>query len=304
MTGATSVSGRGAHDAIHPLALGSAQFGLRYGIANALGQVPVAAVAAILRCGLDSGLDTIDTAVAYGASEACLGEVGVTGWRVVTKLPPMPDGVTDASGWVAEQVRGSLQRLRLHRLDALLLHRPADLHGARGAALLRAIEALKAGGQIGAAGISIYAPEELDRVWPLWRPDIVQAPCSVLDRRLIRSGWLGRLKSQGTRVHFRSVFLQGLLLMPASRRPVYFDRWRGLLDGWSDWCLTQKVSPLSAALAFACGVAGMERIVVGVESVAQLQEILAAASGEAPIAPDYLASDDRDLLEPSRWRLS
>lgn len=283
------------------LALGTAQFGRRYGIANTSGQVPRETVAAILELARAEGIDTLDTAVAYGESEACLGEVGVAPWRIVTKLPALPGDDADVGEWVETQVRGSLQRLRRERLEGLLLHRSADLHGPHGAALLGALASLKSRELIAAAGISIYDPGELDALWPSWQPDIVQAPCNVLDRRMVHSGWLARLARQGVRVHLRSVFLQGLLLMPSETRPGRFARWRPTLDRWLAWCAAQGESPLQAALAFGCGLPGVERVIVGVESVRQLRELMAAAARAAPAPPEELCSGDRDLIEPRRW---
>jgi aryl-alcohol dehydrogenase-like predicted oxidoreductase len=291
------------HQAKSCIALGTAQFGQRYGVANLSGQVPADAIAAILRLAGSRGIDTIDTAIAYGTSEACLGELGIASWRVVTKLPAVPDFATDIAGWVNTQVRASMARLRVTRLDGLLLHKPCDLHGPHGESLLSAIAELRERDWIGAAGVSIYDPAELDDLWPLWQPEIIQAPASVLDRRLIKSGWLTRLQRHGTRLHVRSAFLQGLLLMPPERRPAYFHRWRDLLDAWSAWCTSQRVSPLGAALGFVCRLPGVERVVVGVDSVAQLQEVLCAAREVAPQPPPDLFSDDRELLEPWRWKL-
>lgn len=286
------------------LALGTAQFGHAYGIANESGQVRADAAAAILELATRHGIDTLDTAIAYGASETCLGNIGVSDWRVITKLPAIPQPPGDVGAWVEAQVRGSLKRLRIARLEGLLLHHPADLRGPHGESLLRALARLKSMNLIAAAGVSIYDPAELGDLWPVWQPQIVQAPGSVLDQRLLRSGWLSRLHAAGTRVHLRSAFLQGLLLMAPARRPAYFRRWQTLLDAWSTWCAAHGVSALAAALAYVCRLSGVERVVVGVDSVGQLQEILHAACADAPSPPAELFSEDLELLEPSRWRLT
>jgi aryl-alcohol dehydrogenase-like predicted oxidoreductase len=286
------------------LAIGTAQFGQRYGVANTSGQVSPDAVAAILGVARERGIDTLDTAVSYGVSEACLGQIGVGGWRVVSKLPPLPgDDIDDAASWVDEQVEGSLHRLQCERLDGLLVHRAADLRGSQAAALITALTALRAQGRVAAVGVSIYDPGELDELWPSWQPDIVQAPCNVLDRRLIQSGWLTRLARHGVRVHLRSAFLQGLLLMPAGRRPAFFNRWQSLLDRWLAWCDSVGKSPLQAALGFVCALPEPEHVVVGVDSVAQLKEIVAASERDEPIPPADLTCQDRALLEPWRWEL-
>lgn len=288
--------------ALARLALGTVQFGLDYGIANPSGQVGQSEIGAILVRAAAAGIDTLDTAIAYGQSEARLGDAGVRGWRVMTKLPPLPPEVAAVPEWVRDQIAGSLRRLGVSQLEAVLLHRASDLAGPHGGAYLRTLREIKAAGLARALGVSIYDPAELDSLWPVWHPDVVQAPCNVLDRRLVRSGWLDRLSRSAVRVHVRSVFLQGLLLMPARSRPDAFAPWRGILDRWSEWCAQRAVTPLQACLAFVRGLNGVELVVTGVDSVAHLEQILAVSSAVEPLPPEDLFSEDRNLIEPSRWK--
>ena len=171
------------------LALGTAQFGMPYGIANRTGQVSDAEAQDILQQARGAGIDTLDTAMAYGESEARLGALGVRAWQVVTKLPAVDDHCADVHGWVQQSLASSLERLRVDRLYALLLHRPAQLLGSRGDEIFRALTDVKSQGVVGKIGVSIYAPAELEQLWPCFRPDLVQAPFNVLDRRLSDSGW-------------------------------------------------------------------------------------------------------------------
>lgn len=90
------------------LALGTAQFGLNYGIANKTGRVPPNEVRKILAEAARRGMDVLDTAIAYGESESMLGEIGVPNWRVVSKLPAVPEDCNNVLDWVAEQIGGSL----------------------------------------------------------------------------------------------------------------------------------------------------------------------------------------------------
>ena len=275
-----------SNEAMIRLALGTVQFGLNYGIANRSGQVVESEVGTILARAAAAGMDTLDTAIAYGQSEACLGRAGVTGWRVITKLPPLSQPVADVAQWVEELIGGSLRRLGIPQLEAILLHRSHDLLGPQGETYLRTLHDMKAAGMTRAIGVSVYDPGELDRLWPLWRPDLVQAPCNVLDRRLIHSGWLGRLDAAGVRVHLRSAFLQGLLLMPRPGSSGHVRAMeRDLLDRWTGWCDERGVSPLAGALAFVRSLPGVERLVVGVDSAAHLEEILAVSFAES-VPPD------------------
>lgn len=283
------------------LAVGTAQFGLAYGVANQDGQVGMREMEAILRRAAAAGVDTLDTALAYGDSEQRLGNAGVRTWKVVSKLPGRPVGSGNLADWVSTCVRGSLSRLQIPRLYGLLLHRPEQLLEPEGASIYRALVGLKGEGLVQKIGVSIYDPAELSALCSAYEFDLVQAPFNLLDRRLIHSGWLSRLAASGVEVHARSVFLQGLLVMPGSRRPKKFDRWAPLLERYTRWLDETGLTPLQACLRDALSVSDISRVLVGVDSLAQLEANLEAADGAPPPIPEWLATSDTDLLNPFRW---
>ena len=200
------------------LALGTVQFGLDYGVANTAGQVAPDEVASILALAQQMGIRTLDTAINYGQSESVLGQCGVGQWQVVTKLPALPEAVGDVADWVQMHMRQSLARLGVARVHAVLLHRPQDLLGTQGRALLAELKDLQLQGLAAKIGISVYSPEELEVFFGLHRFDIVQAPFSILDQRLQTSGWVAKLHAMGVEVHTRSAFLQGLLFNKGQTR--------------------------------------------------------------------------------------
>lgn len=284
------------------LALGGAQFGLAYGVSNQSGQVSRQAAREIVGLARQAGVDTIDTAIAYGDSEACLGEVGVGDFKVVTKLPPMPDGIADVAAWVHAQIKGSLDRLGVAQVHGLLLHRADQLLGDRGQALASALQRARHDGMVTRIGVSIYDPEQLAAIMPVCAPDIVQAPLNLLDRRLETSGWLQRLHDAGIEVHTRSAFLQGLLLMDRAAMPPRFERWHMLWDTWQDWRAAHALSATRACLQYPLSLPQVDRVVVGVASTAEFAMLLddAAVSSTAPELPD-ITSTDPDLINPSNW---
>ncbi|MEP7242283.1 MAG: aldo/keto reductase [Gammaproteobacteria bacterium] len=286
------------------LALGTVQLGVPYGVANQQGQVPREEAAAIVAHARLAGLDTLDTAIAYGTSESRLGEIGVGEWRVVSKLPPLPADCPDVVEWVGEQVRGSLSRLGITRLHGLLLHRAQDLLESRGEELALALRVVKDSGQVGKTGVSVYGPDELAALGPGAPLELVQAPFNVLDRRMATSGWLARLHARGVEVHTRSAFLQGLLLMSASDRPATFKRWQTLWDHWHGWLDEHALSPVAACLAFALAQPEIDRVIVGVDSLAQLKEILGHAGERTATPPATLSSEEPLLINPSLWKPS
>lgn len=278
---------------------------MRYGIANRSGQVAQEEAAAVLALARRAGIHTLDTAIAYRDSETRLGAAGVVGWKVVTKLPPIPEECPDVAAWVDGMVAGSLRRLGVATLYGLLLHRSQDLTGPAGETLYAQMSALKAAGSVQKIGVSIYDPQEIESLSGRFAIDLVQTPFSVFDRRIQRSGWLARLRRTGTEVHARSVFLQGLLLMAASDRAARFAPWQHLWATWDEWLAAQKLTPLQACLAFALAQQDIDGVVVGVDSSRQLRELLAVDTATSSMTPpDALVCDDPDLINPSRWSVS
>jgi aryl-alcohol dehydrogenase-like predicted oxidoreductase len=282
------------------LALGAAQFGLDYGILNAMGQVTGDEVVKILKRACQAGIDTIDTAIAYGESEQRLGRAGVDGWQVISKLPGIPEGCLDIPAWVVENVDASLERLRLQRLRGLLLHRPSQLLGPNGSQLYQSLLELKRAGKVEKIGVSIYEPCELDELSGRYAFDLIQSPFNVLDRRLATSGWLYRLHAEGIEVHVRSVFLQGLLIAVAAKCPSGFEQWQPVWDSWKKWVDETGSSPLQAALSHVFSYPEICRIVIGVDGLGQLNEILECTEKEQR-APELLSLADPNLLNPTCW---
>lgn len=283
------------------LALGTVQFGMAYGVSNHGGQVTRRDVDLMLRLAESSGIDILDTAIAYGDSETCLGEVGIQNFKIVTKLPTIPGDCADVSAWVQLQVAGSCARLGVPSLYGLLLHHSEMLLGANGEELYQALQNLKESGQIKKMGVSIYIPSELDAIYSRFRLDLVQAPFSIVDRRLHTSGWLQRLNENGVEVHTRSVFLQGLLLMPQADMPDRFSPWSELWVQWFDWLSNHDISAAEACMAFPLSFPEIDRVVVGAVSLDQLKQIISAAN-LAPLKkfPDFLCNDEK-LINPANW---
>ena len=283
------------------LALGTAQFGLPYGIANQDGQVTRAVAKTMLQLAAANGINTIDTAIAYGESESCLGEVGAQGFKVVTKLPVIPEGCNDKAGWINDQVSASLARLGVSAVYGLLLHRSEQLLGPDGKKVFQALQNLKEIGLVNKIGISIYSPSELDALAQRYRFDLVQAPFNLIDRRLSTSGWLQRLKQDGTEIHSRSAFLQGLLLMPRAAIPSQFAPWTELWDKWHHWLACHSVTAVQACLTYPLTFPELDRVVVGADSVSQLEQIISAVLSDATDDLPDLCSDDEFLINPTRW---
>jgi len=291
------------------LVLGTAQFGLRYGVANATGRPDRAAARGIVDAAWGLGVRCLDTAQAYGESEAVLGEVLRGGGlarqaQVVTKTHPEAD--LSSREAVSRCVRGSLERLGLARLHGVLLHREEALArwGELGPWLLSEVEA----GAVERVGVSVYSPEGALRALSLPGLTLIQLPTNVLDRRFEAAGVFERALEQGVAIHIRSIFLQGLLLLPAEQAPAGLAEAVPHLRRLDGLCAEAGLSRAALALAYVRDAFPLAAVLFGAETAAQVRENgdlwnVAASDGLVDIVRSVFQSVPAKLLNPSLWKL-
>ena len=281
------------------IVLGGAQLGLPYGILNGGETLSREEVARILDTAVDHGIDSIDTAIAYGQSESIIGETSQNRFKIISKLPPLPVDISDVSEWVHSQVQGSLSRLKCTSLDALLLHRPQDLTGAQGAELYAAIGSLMAEKMIHRFGVSIYSPDDLEGIIGTFDIHVVQAPLNVFDRRIL--GVTDQLSALNIEVHARSVFLQGVLIASPKDRPQRFEPWSEHFALFDKWVRSSGVSAMACCLGFALQQPGIAKLVIGTTSAESLDEIMNSIPNSVLEVPTHLQSSVEELIDPRFW---
>ena len=283
------------------LGIGTAQFGLRYGLSALAGKVSPDEASAILKVGSVSGIELIDTASAYGSSEEVLGQIGTEAYRVVTKIAVNQGSQGVDRDWASAEIVKSCGRLNLPSIYGVLLHRVGDLLGPNGQSVIEGLELARNEGIVGRIGISLYGPEEIGAVLEVMKPDIIQMPLNVFDRRLIQSPWFKRLKDEGVEIHARSAFLQGSLLMGHGNLPSYLQRWSVSFRTFEEWAQKIGVSLLQAAIQFPLSVDGIDKVLVGVETQKQLEEIVNASSRLDLDYPDFQTTE-LELINPVNWK--
>lgn len=282
------------------LILGTVQFGLDYGIKNSRGKVPGDEVAKILDAAKAGGIDTLDTAAAYGESEAVLGKNlgSATSLKVVSKLR------TGFEGTCEGELRASLCRLRLPRLHGYLLHN-FDIYRVR-PTVLKELSACVAEGLVERIGASLYNPAEAIELLESGEPlDIVQVPYSLLDRRF--EPVFPALKERGIEIHVRSVFLQGALLMEPDTLPRVFNPVRDRLAMLKRLSKKYNVPISTLCLGFAAANPNVDGVVMGVDGISDLAANIEAfskrdiAAASLAAFPD-ISTDDEDIILPYRWK--
>ena len=287
------------------LALGSANFGLDYGVANKSGKISESELSDILSFAQAASIEVLDTAQAYGDSESRIGAIcDDAQFKFVTKLgAEIANRSCDQN--VTSGVKQSCRRLNQSRLYAVMLHRPEVLLGNQGREVVRELQMLKEQGIVSKVGVSIYSPEILTAISGVVKLDIVQVPFNLFDQQVLLSGWSDKLKNTGVEIHARSVFLQGLLLMHRSNLPDYFiNYWPVYFDAWYEFLNCNSTDAIEVALKFALQQDWIDKIVVGVDSVSQLRVLTEIEKSSETMDFPLLSSNDPNLINPSKWDLA
>jgi aryl-alcohol dehydrogenase-like predicted oxidoreductase len=204
--------------------------------------------------------------------------------------------------YVDAEARASLRRLGVPRADAIVVQLAGDLLGPHGADAWSRLLRLRDEGLFAHVGVSVYASDDPEGIVRRFKPDIVQAPASLLDQRLLVDGTLARLADLGVEVQIRSIFLQGLLFLPPDRVPGPLKGAASRLSRVRRMIAEGRSDPLQAALGFALSRPEAASVIVGVTSAAELSAIIAAAMSPPPdLDWDEMAIDDPVALDPHRW---
>ncbi len=280
------------------LGLSSGQFALDQSAVR--GRPPQAEVRDILDIAARSGLKAFDLA---GRSPQAELDIGAA-------LPrPNPFNVTISTvradrgpDLVEAEARAVLRRLGVDQADCLLVPSASELFGPHGPALWDRLKSLKDQGLTRKIGISVFASDDPLGLARRFRPDVVQAPASLLDQRLLIDGTLAAIAGMGLEVQLRSIFLNGLLLLPPERAPSHLKAATNRIHRARRLIAEGRSDPLQAALGFALSRPEASTVLIGVGSVGELSAVIAAASRPIPdLDWDDMALDDPVALDTRSW---
>ncbi len=284
---------------IAKLGLGSGQFGLDQQQAIR-GRPRDAEAREILAIAARSGLGFLEVGRHPQSAETTLGQVmPKPNTFKLTVTTVRPDRGPDL---VEAEIRAQFVRLGVTSVDAILAPSATDLFSAQGPALWDRLRKLKDEGLCRQIGVSVYASDDPVGLARRFKPDVVQAPASLLDQRLLIDGTLAELAGMGIEVHLRSIFLNGLLFLPPDRAPHHLKAAAGRISRARRLIAEGRSDPLQAALGFALSRPEASAVLVGVASAAEMSAVVAAAMSPPPdLDWDEMALDDPEALDPRAW---
>ena len=266
---------------VSKITLGTVQLGMNYGIANNGGQPNREKSFEMLRCAIEHGITSFDTARTYGNSEDVIGEFlqsnkienqpFITSKLKIGLSPESSEKEVEAAMYASLET--SLSKLGIEKLDCLMLHTASDMT-TYGEIVPKTLEAMVKKGYAAMAGVSTYHPEELDTVLQNDIYEAVQVPMSIFDQKLIHNGYIKKLKEKSVAVFVRSVFLQGVFFLEPETisDPLLLEYAKPYIEVLHDYCRTEGMSVAEFAISFIRDVDGVSSLVLGAETKEQVME--------------------------------
>jgi aryl-alcohol dehydrogenase-like predicted oxidoreductase len=290
------------------LVLGTAQLGLRYGIANTLGQPDYLTAKAIVSEVWRRGVRLFDTAQAYGTSEEMLGRAFVdlelsSEACVISKLPLNIS--TTCSKELLGSLECSLKRLHIPHLWGAMLHREELLDAWD--VVAGAFTQAKRAGLVERVGVSVYSAARALEALDKEELDIIQVPANVFDRRMERAGVFARARERGKTVFIRSAYLQGLALVSPELAPARIPFAGEAVCAFQRFCEAQGLSRQQFAISYVRHLAPEAKLIIGAETAAQAREncsLFEACSLDPALHAEWTARWPEDielLVSPHRW---
>ena len=293
------------------LCLGTVQFGMDYGINNTSGKPSEQEVFEILDLAVAHGIKVFDTAAAYGNAEELLGkyrkarQLEEENFKVVSKLRPETlENATDVQGRLADEIYGSLERLKMQRLFGYLLHKAEYIYDRKAVA---ALDRMKQDGLIEHIGISIYHIREGEAAVESGIIDFIQMPYNIFDQRGDTTGFLKKAKSKGITMFTRSAFLQGLFMMDYDNIPDCLESAKRYLYEFDNLLKEFQIDKVSALLNYPAQNPYIDYVAVGVVHAKQLQEHMEKFGEQLP--SEFLQSIhqrfgnvEEEIILPNLWK--
>ena len=295
---------------VSTISLGTVEIGLDYGIGpdGQAARPRESESARLLHRALDLGVNFIDTARAYGESEAIIGRVLKDRRRefvLCSKvLVHAGEPAETLRGRVVESVNASLRALSTDSVDIMMIH-SAPLEILERDGLIDILEDLRQEGKFPWIGASVYGEDAALYAIRSGRFDCLQVACSALDRRPEQHVWEEAARYD-VGIIVRSVLLKGVLTPRHLYLPDHLSALREAVRELEDVAKDAGISLPDLAYRYVLSDAVPSTALVGASNVDELESAVCFA--QAGVLPDAITQRIRALplldahyLNPATW---
>ena len=284
--------------------LGTAQFSGNYGITKKDDYLSQNEAHKILKTLLTKKLRHLDTSIDYENSLNKINSFNFNNWQITTKMDPKKLDFSSEQNLylsVENQIKLIKQNSSIKTIKNLLIRNSDMILTTKGKILYKVLKKIKKNKLIINFGYSIYSFKNLEKIIINFKPDLIQCPYNVFDRRIENIKIKNILKKKKIKVQARSIFLQGILLKKTNQLPKFFLKWKNLFLNFENLTKINKLSPLSLCFNFVNNNKDIDEIVIGVQNNKELKEIFDIKLKRKISIRKELFKPSLKLIDPTKW---
>lgn len=284
------------------LAVGTVQFGMKYGINNKRGKIPKKEVCKIIDIAIKNNIDTFDTTYTYGNAQDILGKYQINHSKKLNLISKVP---INQEGSINKIITITQKNFRSKHFYCILIQNPNYYLKYKND--WKYILNLKKAGTVEKIGFSVNDPLEVKNILKSSiKPDIIQLTHNLFDRRYEK--YFKPLSINGVEIYTRSVFLQGLLLKDPNKLSRYFSDIKYKLKILNELSKKTKIPVPAICLFFSLTNHYIKKVIIGVDSFKQFQKNIQYSRlklkySEFNSILSKLKVNDIKIINPVMWEI-
>lgn len=278
--------------------LGTANLGSKYGITNK-NELNLTESVKVIQMAFEGGIRNFDTAPEYGIAEELIGqlETPANNIKVFTKIPKLSEYSYQN---ILDSLKKSLMKLRVPTLAGIYFHDPKAHESPSLGEISKILIEMNLAEKVGFSAYSEHDILKAKERYPHWT--LFQLPENIADRKKTRSKALLQLAHEGNDIHVRSIFLQGLLLLPPGQVDSRFPEIALFNSELNQSARKIGVLPIDMCLSYANRIPWKATTIVAAATKTQLDPILSYEDIDFDF--DNLPEVSSKILDPRNWTKS
>lgn len=284
------------------LGLGTAQFGLNYGISNQSGKVSDSELSKIFAFCQSNKINLIDTAQTYGDSEKRVSKYLNNDYKTITKFAL--DSINNTNT-ISDCLNTSINNLKTNKIDTFMVH-SFNLNSSKKLDdIYINLKHLKLSGAVNRIGVSVYNENEINFILDNYNFDVIQLPLNIFDQKLELTGVLKKIKSKNIEIHVRSAFLQGLCFMNPSHLTGNLTGSKVHINKFQQFAKNANMTYSALALSYLLSIKEIDYVILGCTTEQELSQNYIYINKPQTTIIDYkqFMINDNNITNPSKWDL-
>ncbi len=286
------------------IVLGTAQFSGDYGITRTTKNFTKKESHKILKTCYLKKIRHLDTSIDYENSLKKISSFKYKDWQITTKIDPKKLNFSSEHNLYLSLERQILlfKKKSSQKTIKNLLIRNADImQTSKGKILFKVLKKIKKKKLIINFGYSIYNFKNLKRIINNYKPDLIQCPYNLFDRRIENVKIKDLLKKKKIKIQVRSIFLQGVLLKKIDQLPKFFHKWKKFFMNLNKIAKINNLTNLSLCFNFVNNNKDIDEILIGVQNNIELKQILNIKMKKKININHNLFRPSSRLIDPTKW---